>query len=52
MQTGGSVAPQTQGSQDVAMGSLENKEARVSSIIHLGDRGALGDRDRVSSGQT
>lgn len=46
------MAPQTQGSQDVAMGSLENKEARVSSMIHLGDRGALGHRGRVGGGQT
>lgn len=52
MRTGGCVAPQTQGSQDMAMGSLENKEARVSNTTHLGDRGALGYRGRVGDGQT
>lgn len=40
---------QTQGSQDMAVGSLEKGEARVSSTVHMGDRGAQGVRQMVAT---
>lgn len=52
MQVGGYAASQTQGSQDMAMGSLENRRNKSEQWGLKGDRGARGCGGRADGSYT